>query len=47
MEQTLVNINFKIKKRDYDQYEGILQEFLNYMADLGYPKIEVTEMRCK
>ena len=38
-----VEIKFKIRNRDYDQYEGILQEFLNYMNDLGYSNIEVYE----
>ena len=38
-----VTINFEIQKRDYDQYEGILQEFLNYMAQLGYDDVEVIE----
>lgn len=38
-----ITIDFEINKRDYDQYEGILQEFLNYMSDLGYTDIEVIE----
>ena len=38
-----IQINFKIKKRDYDEYESILQEFLNYMAQLGYDEIEIIE----
>ena len=38
-----VKIEFNINERDYDQYEGILQEFLHYMSQLGYDKIDVTE----
>ena len=38
-----VTINFTIKLRDYDQYEGILQEFLNNLSELGYDEINVME----
>ena len=40
---TDVNINFMVQDEIYDQYEGILQEFLNYLSDLNITNIEVTE----
>lgn len=43
MKTTKVTINFEINDNDYDQYEGILQEFLCYMDDLGYSDIIVRE----
>lgn len=38
-----ININFAISEEIYDQYEGILQEFINYLNDLNINNIEVTE----
>lgn len=40
---TDVNINFMVQDEIYDQYEIILQEFLNYLNDLNITNIEVTE----
>ena len=38
-----VTIKFKINKNVYNQYEGILQEFLNYINDIRAEDIEVKE----
>lgn len=40
---TDVNINFIVQDEIYDQYESILQEFLNNLNDLNITDIEVTE----
>lgn len=36
-----VAIKFKVREEVYDQYEGILQEFLNYLADLRTEDVDV------
>lgn len=38
-----VSINFKVREEVYDEYEGILQEFLNYLADLRAEDVDVLE----
>ena len=38
-----VCIRFKVPKEVYDQYEGILQEFINYLSDLRIVDVEVEE----
>lgn len=38
-----VVIKFKVREEVYDQYEGILQEFLNYLADLRTEDVDVWE----
>lgn len=38
-----VAIKFKVREEVYDQYEGILQEFLNYLADLRAEDVDVWE----
>lgn len=40
---TNVTINFSVPSEFYGQYEGILQEFLNYLDDIRIKDIEVTE----
>ena len=40
---TQVTIKFEVPERIYDQYEGTLQEFLNYLGDLNINNVEVTE----
>lgn len=40
---TDVTIKFKVQNEIYDQYEGILQEFLNYLSDLRINDVEVME----
>lgn len=41
MKQVL--INFKVREEVYDEYEDILQEFLNYLSDLRIEDIDVLE----
>lgn len=38
-----VSINFKVREEVYDEYEDILQEFLNYLADLRAEDVDVLE----
>lgn len=40
---TEVTINFTVNDEIYDQYEGILQEFINYLSDLRIDDIEIKE----
>lgn len=40
---TQVTINFTINDEIYDQYEGILQEFINYLSDLRIDDVEIEE----
>lgn len=40
---TNVIIRFKVQDEIYDQYEGISQEFINYLSDLRIEDIEVEE----
>lgn len=41
---TQVTIKFEVPSEIYDQYEGTLQEFLNYLGDLNINNVEVTEV---
>ena len=43
LKMTQVTIKFEVPERIYDQYEGTLQEFLNYLGDLNINNVEVTE----
>lgn len=43
---TQVTIKFEVPSEIYDQYEGTLQEFLNYLSDLNINNIEVMEGIC-
>ncbi len=38
-----VIIKFKVREEVYDQYEGILQEFLDYLYDLRIENVDVLE----
>lgn len=38
-----VVIKFKVREEVYDQYEGVLQEFLNYLADLRTEDVNIWE----
>ena len=40
---TKVKILFTVPDEVYDQYEGTLQEFLNYLYDLRIEDVEVFE----
>ena len=40
---TNVIIRFTVQDEIYDQYEGILQEFINYLSDLRIEDVEVEE----
>lgn len=40
---TDITIHFEVQNEIYDQYEGILQEFLNYLSDLRINNVEVIE----
>lgn len=40
---TNVIIRFTVQDEIYDQYEGTLQEFINYLSDLRIEDIEVEE----
>lgn len=40
---TEVTINFTVNDEIYDQYEGILQEFINYLSDLRIDDVEIKE----
>lgn len=30
-----VTINFQVKERDYEQYDGLVQDFICYLSALG------------
>lgn len=40
---TNVTINFTVNDEIYDQYEGILQEFINYLSDIRIDDVEIKE----
>lgn len=40
---TNVIIRFTVQDEIYDQYEGTLQEFINYLSDLRIEDVEVEE----
>ena len=40
---TNVIIRFTVQEEIYDQYEGILQEFINYLSALRIEDVEVEE----
>jgi hypothetical protein len=40
---TNVIIRFTVQDEIYDQYEGILQEFINYLSELRVNDIDITE----
>ena len=40
---TNVTIRFTVQDEIYDQYEGTLQEFINYLSDLHIEDLEVEE----